>query len=629
MSKKTNYFARRFGWIKNINPEKGLAPIIIYGAIALSTVIAGWFGIKTQIGGVVANTLAAMLIWVAWVILAICKVLCLFATDVFDTSLGWLSKSITRDPAFINAWTTVRDFSNMFIVLGFVIIGIVVALRLKEYEAKKLLVPLIVVAFLINFSGLFCGLIIDASNIASSSLLKTGGIGTAGSGMGHSYFTILQGYEVSAINEEYKATEDPNQDIKALSATIFVAIIYLAAAFVFFYMAILFIARFAVLGFFFILSPLAFVCKAFPFPAAQKIWNDWWQNFLKWAFIGVGGCLALWVSKSVMSTATGGHGMTLQSMSVILIFLVVGFKIMTKSSAVGASAVVGMVAGVAGFAVGVATKGIGIAAQLSGRTSIGQRSQEWAKNTKARAEETLGLAPVGHTAQQKAARTAESRKQVDALRTSSNPNDKARFDALVKNGKGSLGAAAIASANEHGELGKIINPNNTPDGLNETGARAAYATQFGHEWSDFTKKDPRLKKFDEKAVDEKLSAGSAPTVRVRGVTPPATQRIAPAAWQRGAAKEQLIAEAWQKMNIGDIRKLDEGALKDSGFIENTPINKIEKAAQEMSAAQVNAIKSHTDSLRLQAAAANPTSGTSPNLKKYNEILKKLAAIRRL
>ncbi len=83
--------------------------------------------------------------------------------------------NITGDPTFISGWTSVRDIANLFIVLGFVVIGISFALRIGEYGSKKVLFSLIIIALLVNFSGLFCGLIIDASNIIMKDLLRRGG----------------------------------------------------------------------------------------------------------------------------------------------------------------------------------------------------------------------------------------------------------------------------------------------------------------------------------------------------------------------------------------------------------------------------------------------------------------------
>ncbi|MCX6722850.1 MAG: hypothetical protein NT094_02145, partial [Candidatus Staskawiczbacteria bacterium] len=53
---------------------------------------------------------------------------------------------------------------------------------------------------------------------------------------------------------------------------------------------------------------------------------------------------------------------------------------------------------------------------------------------------------------------------------------------------------------------RILNPNNTPAGLNAMNQRVAYAQSFGHEKSEFEKKDYRLKEFNDKDTDQALTA---------------------------------------------------------------------------------------------------------------------------
>src|SRR6185436_5859887 len=56
-------------------------------------------------------------------------------------------------------------------VLGFIAIAMATILRFKEYEAKALLVKLIIAALLVNFSLVICGLMIDASHMAMRQFL--------------------------------------------------------------------------------------------------------------------------------------------------------------------------------------------------------------------------------------------------------------------------------------------------------------------------------------------------------------------------------------------------------------------------------------------------------------------------
>lgn len=165
-----------------------------------------------------------------------------------------LSKPITTDANFTSAWSSVRDLGNMLIVLGFVVVGIATALRIKEYEAKKLLWPLILVALLINFSGLFCGLIIDASNTI------TGGLG--GGSLGLMPFTVL--VEVRDSSREYLNPASTNNPGQFMGSCFLFAVVYLGVAFTFLYLSVILLARYAMLIMLFILSPLAFAFGFIP-----------------------------------------------------------------------------------------------------------------------------------------------------------------------------------------------------------------------------------------------------------------------------------------------------------------------------------------------------------------------------
>ncbi len=498
-----------FSQILNLkNKERGALPIAVAWTIVwAATAITGLITVGgPMIRKEILDFVAGLLRWIVIVFVYIGQGLSYLATSIFDESLTWLKKPITTEPAFLSVWGTVRDLSNMIIVLGFVVVGIATSLRMKDYEAKKLLLPLILVALLINFSGLFCGLIIDASNIVSNSLIESGGVGSGGGGtvggaMGARYHAMLNRFAKTALYNN-PGGEDEVGNQARLMVSIQILLIYLVCAATFFYMAFLYVARYAVLAFLFTLAPLAFVCKVFPLKAAQKIWNDWWENFLKWAFIGVAGSFALWVSSKLISTLmAGGQGIKPQTLIVMLIFLVVGFKIMTKSSGVGASAVVGLAGGALGFAAARAwgaTKGV---AKIADKRTGGKASAgiQQLKSGYGRTMENLGLRKMGTTAD-------ANSKAVDAeagLMAKGYTIDKAaaangdvgaqnRVNAvqkLARDGRGAKGAAAVRVITEAKDIndtfanrdtsGKIITGAGAGVDLSRASQRLGYAEATG------------------------------------------------------------------------------------------------------------------------------------------------------
>jgi len=88
------------------------------------------------------------------------------AGTIFDTMLIFsLSNKMINQPFVTEAWEAVRDVANMAFIFVLLYIAIATILNLGDY--KKLLVNLVIVALVINFSAFFTKIIIDASNIVA------------------------------------------------------------------------------------------------------------------------------------------------------------------------------------------------------------------------------------------------------------------------------------------------------------------------------------------------------------------------------------------------------------------------------------------------------------------------------
>lgn len=311
---------------------------------------------------------------------------------------------IAKDTAFVQAWASVRDLTNMLIVLAFVAVGIATTLRIKDYEAKNLLFKLIILALFINFSGLLCGTIIKAADITQTALLSSasasGNLGALGK--------TLADYCNGVI------TNSPGlagQWAKILGTSIGLGIIMLFASWIFLILGILLAARYAVLAVLYILSPLAFF--SFVFPAAKGIWNKWLHEFLNWSFLGVTSAFFIYLGMTVLFRS--GASVSLNNMFVSFIFLYVGYKMARKTSAEGAGAIIGLAGAAATMAIGGATKIAGGAAGLAGKGALGlggaalnSRPAQAISNATGRAMEALHLRSEGTTAN----RTAKQREEV-------------------------------------------------------------------------------------------------------------------------------------------------------------------------------------------------------------------------
>ncbi|MFZ2390368.1 MAG: hypothetical protein WAW15_00930 [Minisyncoccales bacterium] len=296
------------------------------------------------------------------------------------------SGSPTYNPIVAEGWGIVRNVANAALIIGLVVIAINIILGREENKAKGMLVNFIIIALLINFTPVLCGLLIDASNGITKSFI-TGGINQAFSSEILSSFSKVKG--------------ETTDSIQLMFAGIIFLIFSLVSFFIYTLYAILFAARYIILWILVIASPIALATRVFPqskyvrniFPSILY-WDDWIQSFAQWCTIGIPAGLFIYLSNMMMSLAQTTPTTTTDSGDIVagliggllkylipLLFLVAGFFI-----SISAGGQVGSFVG------GVAT---GAWAKTGGRAIKG--TKEWAEGRAAAAgsyvkEGALGVA---------------------------------------------------------------------------------------------------------------------------------------------------------------------------------------------------------------------------------------------
>lgn len=188
-------------------------------------------------------------------------------TKLYDTSSGTYK-----------AWAVMRDFANIVLVIGFLVIvySQITGVGISNYGIKRMLPRLIVVAILINTSYLICQLAVDISNILGynikglfdniagqvSSANPDGGSAGGYWSHGYTWSNILIGVLAAGI---------------ALAAIAFIAPLLIgflcAAAMV----LIALIIRKALIVLLVAVSPLAFA--AYLLPNTESLFKKWWGMF--------------------------------------------------------------------------------------------------------------------------------------------------------------------------------------------------------------------------------------------------------------------------------------------------------------------------------------------------------------
>jgi hypothetical protein len=228
-----------------------------------------------------------------------------------------ISDDSYRSSFVVEGWGIVRDFCNMFFIFVLLYIAIGTILNIHSVKTKEMIINVVIIGLLINFSLFATQVIIDASNILTRvfynpQTIITGQKDASGNVVGETgdfgeiklseaivskvdpQKLIIQAKEVNNIpirgtnaGEETEPTKD------GVTTGTFILVVLLATAvnvvglFVFITIAFIFIGRVIGLWLAMILAPIAFF--SYTVPALQSIqmigWKHWWSDTLKMAFM--------------------------------------------------------------------------------------------------------------------------------------------------------------------------------------------------------------------------------------------------------------------------------------------------------------------------------------------------------
>jgi len=176
-------------------------------------------------------------------------------------------------PPVQTIWTIARNLANLGIILGFVFTAIATILKIEKYSWEKMLWRLVLVALLVNFSLVICGMFVDLSNFLITFFIN-------GADKQIINFPTLLSYTAAKI-----ACSGVGQGFWYEAATavigIIVAIVFIGQVIgLIIYAVTRIVTLWLTLG----LSPLGFLSLAFP--GAEKIANTW-KNYFTQALISL------------------------------------------------------------------------------------------------------------------------------------------------------------------------------------------------------------------------------------------------------------------------------------------------------------------------------------------------------
>jgi hypothetical protein len=311
-----------------------------------------------------------------------------------------------------NAWRVIRDVSNMAFIFVLLYAAINTILG-RGSDTKGLIVRVVAVGILMNFSLFFTKFVIDISNILAVTFYDAIAPGALTESISGGISNVLmEPLQLTTIYKSVGLLEGRKLFIAGVMGTIF----SLIAAFVFFSIAIMFIVRFVALIFVLVLSPIAFI--SFILPQVSDRRKQWVDTLIGQAFFAPIYFLLTWVviviSRGVLTgtgnlssvflgtqgIAGGTEPPTPSDIGVavnflILIALMVTSLVAAKQYAGKAGPAVGQLTGfLTGAAGNLAFGGIGMA----GRKTLGYAGNKAAGNLGLQTEARTGTGAKGFAA---------------------------------------------------------------------------------------------------------------------------------------------------------------------------------------------------------------------------------------
>lgn len=208
-------------------------------------------------------------------------------------ALVWIAsyQNFTGSQAVVLGWVIVRDVCNMFFVVVLMIIAFGTILHLENYNYKKWLPKLILMAILINFSKTICGLLIDVAQVVMLTFVNA-------------FKDVAGGNMIDILGIQSIVTMSQNSEDVGFLAVVgayLLGLVYLIiAVIVVVTMLAMLVMRLVMIWVYVVLSPLAYLLAAFP--GAEKYSSEWWSEFVKNLIVGPVLAFFIWLSFAALQT---------------------------------------------------------------------------------------------------------------------------------------------------------------------------------------------------------------------------------------------------------------------------------------------------------------------------------------
>lgn len=241
----------------------------------------------------IAQVIGAIIAMFGWLIT---KIL-LMAVNILIKVAAY--NDFVTSPAVLRGWVIVRDLTNMFFIVVMLVIAFGTVLGLEEYSYKRMLPRLLIMAVVINFSKLICGLIIDFSQVVMITFVD--GFSAIAAGNFLNLFSVVSfsTANADAVTNAVQQRADVWMNVGSLLLGAIMMLIALTCVAI---LTLMLVFRIVMLWLLVVLSPLAFFLSAFPKGKAASAYAKWWELFGNYVIVGPFVAFFLWLSLAVAGT---------------------------------------------------------------------------------------------------------------------------------------------------------------------------------------------------------------------------------------------------------------------------------------------------------------------------------------
>ncbi len=230
----------------------------------------------------------------------------------FDTTFNYSIQDKSYNNSFVvEGWGIIRDFCNIFFIFVLLYVAFSTILGLGHSKPKEMIVNVVIIGLLINFSLFTAQVIIDTSNILARVFYNSDAVKVTKDGVDQAGANgvipisasivskvdpqqlIINSSRVSVLNKATGEEASAGNKNSTLGVGGFILITLLASAvnvvgfIVFLMVGIMLVSRVIGLWFAMIFAPLAFFSYTVPQMQGMSMvgWKHWWPETIKLAFL--------------------------------------------------------------------------------------------------------------------------------------------------------------------------------------------------------------------------------------------------------------------------------------------------------------------------------------------------------